>query len=235
MNFPTTTHHRYCQLAISDNPLAPVDSSAPVTPAPTGVATVVASATAATSDLGTVPSAHSNPAPYFVDTGVLFLNTLASTSDYLPITEASYRLLHPASTPVNPYTFITGEDIASDLASTATNSDTNSDSDPPFELITDLSTLTKVYFDIQVLGTATLTFLYSASTSELLKVLVEPTPVEIDWLQWVPLPRSTPAESYFHLLGFDYIEAFAFLHLYPLWIALLYLLVSALFALIRYE
>ena len=194
---------------------------------PTAVAPAVA-------PFDSAPTANPEPVPFVVDTGASFLNTPASISDYLLVTQAPYGLLCPASTPVNPYTLITGEDIASeDIASDLASMD--SDSDSPFELISDLSTLTKVYFDIQVFGTATLTFIYSASTLELLKVLVVPTQVEVDWLHWVPLPRLTPTESCFHLLGFDYIEVFGFLHLYPLWIALLYLSVSALFALIQSE
>jgi len=120
-----------------------------------------------------------------------------------------------ASTQTDPHTLITGEDTAFDLSSPDS---INSDS------VEFASTLIKAYFDTREFGTSTLTFISDT-------VLVEPT--EVGWLHWVPLPMLTPTESYFHLLGFDYIEVFAFLHLYPLWIALLYLSVSASFALIR--
>jgi len=117
----------------------------------------------------------------------------------------------------NPYTLITGEDTATaiDLSSTDTNSvDT-------FEFA---STLTKDHFDIWEFGTATLVFI---SNSELTTILVEPTLDWTDWFDWIPLPRLTPTESYFHIFGLDYLQAFALFHLIPIWIALVSALIRS--------
>jgi len=80
----------------------------------------------------------------------------------------------------------------------------DSDSGPSF----------KVFFDIREFGTTTLTFIYS--NLDLIKVFVSPT--QVDWLHWIPLPRLTPTESYFHLLGLDCFQAFTLFHLLPIWI-----------------
>ena len=159
--------------------------------------------------------------PIVLDTGT----SLARPSDFsLEIAQASYGLIRSpisivskalASTPVDPYALITGED-AIDLSSPDTALNANSDSDTA--TISDLSSFTKVAFDIRDFGTATLTFIYSRSTSELLHIFVDPT--QVDWLHWIPLPRLTPTESYFHICGRDYLQAFALLHLIPIWIAL---------------
>ena len=214
---------------------SPTSTSVATTPVVTPVATVdpaptvVASATTATSD--SVPTLvptfiHPNPVPYLIDTGASYPIAPASTSDFAI---APFGLICSAkvaskaysskrySTPVDPNTSITGEDIIFDLSSP-----------DPFDLVSDLVALGTIEFS--EFGTATLTLIYT-SNSELIQILVEPT--QVDWIHWVPLPRLTPTESYFHLLGFDYTEVFALLHLYPLWIAVLYVLVSSLFALVR--
>jgi len=197
-----------------------VDPTTPSTSvAPTVAATVVAPTTTTLAS-DSVPLA---PAPLpVIDTGASHSVTSSFASDFtLEVSQASYGLIRSAfdtsnsvasdskayskvvSTPVDPYTLITGEDPTFDLSSL----DTTSDSEPSF---------TKVTFDIHDFGTATLTFVYSRSTSELLRVLLEPT--QVDWLHWVPLPRLTPTESYFHIFGCDYPQAFALLHLIPIWI-----------------
>jgi len=181
-------------------------------------ATVNFSATVAPAPASTVVPFISDSVPtallIVLDTGA----SLARPSDFsLEVTQASYGLFRSpisvvskalASTPVDPYALITGED-AIDLSSSdlsALNSD----------LVETASSFVKVHFDIRAFRTATLTFIYSKSTSELLHILVEPT--QIDWLHWVPLPRLTPTESYFHIFGRDYLQAFALLHLIPIWI-----------------
>jgi len=111
------------------------------------------------------------------------------------------------STPVDPYTLITGEDTATvDLS--FPDSDT-------VDTVEFASTL--VYSSFRHFGTATLVFLSDAN-SKLITILVEPT--QVDWLHWIPLPRLTPTESYFHISGLDYLQAFTLLHLIPIWIAL---------------
>ena len=75
-------------------------------------------------------------------------------------------------------------------------------------------------------GTATLVFI-SDSHSDLKSILVEPTFDRFDWLDWIPLPRLTPTESYFHIFGRDYLQAFALLHLIPIWIALVSALIRS--------
>jgi len=184
--------------------------------------TLVASPTVSDS----VPTLHPNLAtlPIVLDTGA----SLARPLDFsLEVTQASYGLFRSplsvvsnfgfkassefASTPTDPYTLITGED-AIDLSCPDIDSvdlscpDIDSDSGPSF---------TKVTFDIREFGTATLTFIYSKSTSELLHIFVDPT--QIDWLHWTPLPRLILPESYFHIFGLDYLQAFTLFHLLPIW------------------
>jgi len=156
------------------------------------------------------------------------VSIIPSRSDFLPVNQAPYGLIQSpisvvskalASTPVDPYTLITGED-AIDLSSSdlfALNSDSDS--------VETVFSFTKVTFDIRQFGTASLTFIYSKSSSELLHIFVDPN--QIDWLHWVPLPRLTPTESYFHICGRDYFQAFALFHLIPIWITLVSALVSA--------
>jgi len=206
---PISTHHRYSQLVIGDDPTTPLSASAHLA----AVASVPTGATASDS----VSSLHPNfTLPIALDTGA----SISKTSDFtLEIAQASYGLIRSAldtsvvskvaSTPTDPYTLITGEDTAIDLSSPDTidfDSDLDSDSGPSF---------TKVSFDIRQFGTASLTFIYSKSTSELLRVFVEPT--QVDWLHWVPLPRLILPESYFHIFGLDYLQAFTLLHLIPIW------------------
>jgi len=218
---PTSIHHRYTRLAIGDilftPPTTSVASTLVAAPTPVASTTTVDSLAAVVdpaplSDL--IPTLHPNLVPIALDTGASI-----SSSDFLPVAQASYGLFRSslsvvsqalASTPVDPYTLITGEDIAFDLSSPDTTVNSNSDSD--------LSSFTKVTFDIKPFGTSTLTFIYSKSTSELLHIFVDPT--QIDWIHWVPLPRLILPESYYHIFGLDYLQAFALFHLIPIWIAL---------------
>jgi len=193
---------------------ATVDLSATVTP------TVVASAPTATtvSDSVPSPSLHPNLNLPTLDTGDS-VSISTSRSDFLPVGTAPYRLIRSstsvvsdskfysafASAPVDPYTLITGED-AIDL------SFPDSDSVDTVEFASTL-----VYSSFCQFGTATLVFLSDAN-SRLITILVEPT--QVDWIHWVPLPRLTPTESYFHIFGRDYLQAFALFHLIPIWIAL---------------
>jgi len=228
---PTISHHRYTQLVIGDDPIAPTPLStsvatATVAPALTvdSLATVVAPTTTLASD--SVPfNPNSFPAPV-IDTGASH-SVISFASDFtLEVSQASYGLFRSstsviskalASTPVDPYTLITGED-AIDLSCPDIDSD--------YIDYSDSGSFTKVALDIRDFGTATLTFIYSKSSSELLHIFVDPN--QIDWLHWVPLPRLTPTESYFHIFGRDYLQAFVLLHLIPIWIALVSALVSAL-------
>jgi len=181
-------------------------------------ATVVASTAAPVSD--SVSSLHPNldpaPLPIVLDTGA----SLACPRP-LEVTQASCGLFRSpisvvskalaSSTPVDPYALITGEDVSVDPIDLS-----HSDSDAT--TISDLSSFTKVTLDVRAFGTATLTFIYSKSSSELLHIFVDP--IQVDWLHWIPLPRLTPTESYFHIFGRDYLQAFALFHLIPIWIAL---------------
>jgi len=221
---PTITHQRLVSLleaAPTDHPLA--SATLPTSVASTVTATVVAPTTTLASDSVLFhPNLALTPTPIVLDTGASY-SRASSASDFLPVGHAAYGLFRPpisdvskalASTPVDPYTRITGEDTATvDLSSPDTvdfDSDSGpSDSEPSF---------TKVSFDIRQFGTASLTFIYSKSSSELLHIFVDPN--QIDWLHWVPLPRLTPTESYFHIFGRDYPQVFALFHLIPIWIAL---------------
>ena len=230
---PINSHHRYTQLIIGDDPIAPttsttsvatatVDPSATVAPTPTVDSVTVATTVVASVSAPTTPIAsdsvlsHPNLVPIVLDTGASFSLT-PFASDFL-LSRVPYGLFRSptsviskalASTPVDPYTLITGED-AIDLSCPDIDSDyIDSDSGPSF---------TKVSFDIREFGTATLTLIYSKSSSELLHIFVDPN--QIDWLHWVPLPRLTPTESYFHICGRDYLQAFVLFHLIPIWIAL---------------
>jgi len=204
-----------------------VDSATVVDTATVGAtATVVAPPTSDSGSPYSVPSLHPNlTLPIVLDTGASFSRT-PFASDFLPVAQAPYGLFWSASAsvassfkvssklaPVDPCTLITGEDasVAVDLSSSdlfALNSDS----------VETASSFTKVHFDIRAFGTANLTFIYSKSTSELLHILVDPT--QIDWIHWIPLPRLILPESYFHIFGLDYLQAFALFHLIPIWIAL---------------
>jgi len=232
------SRHRFDSL-IGDIPTTPTTSviTATVVATPATVAPL-ATVNPLTATSNSVPTLHPKsvlaPTP-FIDTGASFPIT-PFVSDYIPVTQACFGLLRAAPTsdpsvakvPNNPYTLITGEDPADlfDLSSPYSCADS--------DLVEFASTFDSQVLEFREFGTATLIFI-SGPNSDLKTILVEPTLDRFDWLYWVPLPRLTPAESYFHLLGFDYIEVFAFLHLYPLWTALLYLSVFALFALIRSE
>jgi len=218
------SRHRFTTTTlIGDEPPTP-STSVDLTPTVVASATVVTSVpTTTTIASALVPSLHPNLTLPTLDTGDS-VSISPSRSDFLPVAQAHYGLFRSpisvvtkalASTPFDPYTLITGEDVSVDpidLSSPDTALNTNSDSD------SDLSSFTKVTFDIRDFGTATLTFIYSRSTSELLHIFVDPT--QVDWLHWIPLPRLTPTESYFHICGRDYLQAFALFHLIPIWIAL---------------
>jgi len=230
---PTISHHRYTHLVIGDattiNPSTSVAStvnSVPVAPTVVDSAlTVVASASVPTPVSDSVPTLHPNSAlaptlPIVLDTGASY-SRAPSASDFLPVAHAAYGLFRSplsvvsnsdskayskvVSTPVDPYTLITGEDTA-----TVDLSFPDSDLVDTVELASTL-----VYSSFRPFGTATLVFLSDAN-SKLITILVEPT--QVDWLHWIPLPRLTPTESYFHISGLDYFQAFTLLHLIPIWI-----------------
>jgi len=71
--------------------------------------------------------------------------------------------------------------------------------------------------EFQEFGTATLIFISDPHTDRK-TILVEPTLDRFDWLDWIPLPRLILPESYFHIFGLDYLQAFALFHLIPIWI-----------------
>ena len=220
---PTISHHRYTHLVIGDaTTITPTTSVAPTVDSAPVASTVVASASVptATPVSDSVPSSslHPNLNLPTLDTGDS-VSISTSRSDFLPVGTAPYGLIRSstsvvsdsksysafASTPVDPYTLITGED-AIDL------SFPDSDSVDTVEFASTL-----VYSSFRQFGTATLVFLSDAN-SRLITILVEPT--QVDWIHWVPLPRLTPTESYFHIFGRDYLQAFALFHLIPIWIAL---------------
>jgi len=189
------------------------------------LATVVASAPTTTLASDSVPFNPNLDAPLpVIDTGAPHSITSFASEFTLEVSPASYGLIRSstsvvsdsksysafASTPVDPYTLITGEDTI-DL----------SDSDS-VDTVEFASTL--VYSSFRQFGTATLVFLSDAN-SKLITILVEPT--QVDWIHWVPLPRLTPTESYFHICGRDYLQAFALFHLIPIWIALVFALLRS--------
>ena len=233
---PIVSHHRYTHLVIGDATTtttpstsvatATVDPStlvAPTVDSSTATLTVVASASAPTASdsVALTPNLDPAPLPVNIDTGAS--HSVASfASDFLPVAQTPYGLTQSpitvlskalASTPIDPYTLITGEDTATDL------SFPDSDSVDTVEFASTL-----VYSSFRHFGTATLVFLSDAN-SKLITILVEP---QVDWLHWIPLPRLTPTESYFHICGRDYLQAFVLLHLIPIWITLVSALVSAL-------
>jgi len=216
---PATTHHRYSRIVIGDVvigdiPTASSTSVATVNTAPTAPVVASASTPATTSD--SVPTLiHPNPVPYLIDTGASFPIAPTSPSEFAP---APFGLIRSAlsvvsntkiaskaySTPVDPYTLITGED-------TATASSVDPSSPDLFALDSD----SVESFDIWEFGTATLVFI---SNPKLTTILVEPTVDWTDWFDWIPLPRLTPTESYYHIFGLDCSQAFALFHLIPIWI-----------------
>jgi len=218
--------HRYTQLfiGIGVDPTTPLSASAH---SGTTASAAVASVPTATPVSDSV-TLHPNlePLPIVLNTGASFSRTPFRSDFSLEVTQAPYGLFCSASVAsiasvvptsklvasIDPYTLITGEDVSvdpvdlssPDIATIAINSD----SGPSF---------TKVHFDVRQFGTASLTFIFSPNWS-LIKVFV--TPTQVDWIHWVPLPRLTPTESYFHICGHDYLQAFALFHLIPIWIAL---------------
>jgi len=225
---PATTHHRFISLIGAGptvDPLASANPTATVATPRVVASTVDPLATTATTISDSVQPLHPNPAPTLpivLDTGASFSLT-SFKSDFI---QAPFGLIGSASTSVasnfkasskdysnDPYTLITGEDVSVnpiDLSST--------DSDSEFA-----SSIESFY--IWEFGTATLVFI---SNSELTTILVEPTLDWTDWFDWIPLPRLTPTESYYHIFGLNYSQAFALFHLIPIWIALV-------FALLRLE
>jgi len=157
--------------------------------------------------------------PIVLDTGASYSCTPFPSDFALEVTQASYGLFRSpisvvskalASTPVDPYTLITG-DVSVDLSSP----DTIIDSDSGPSVVIDSDSFAKVHFDIREFGTASLTFIFSRNL-DLIKVFV--TPTQVDWIHWVPLPRLILPESYFHIFGLDYLQAFTLFHLIPIWI-----------------
>jgi len=214
---PPTAHRSL--LAIGDIPTAPtisvvsatVDSTAA---APTVVAsatpTVVASATTVTSDLvPTHPNLDLASLPIVLDTGASF-PIAPAVSDYLSVSPAPSSKTTLSN---DPYTLITGGDTDTTTSDLSSPDPTNSNLDSCFallsvsELVSHLQSSHRLHSE--VFGTATLTFVYSGFNT-LVHIWVEP--IDLDWIHWVPLPRLVSTESYFHLLGFDYTEVFAFLH-----------------------
>jgi len=232
------SRHRFTTTTlIGDKPTTPSTSVASTVDTITTASAAVDSVSTATPTSDSVPSnPNLDPAPTLptlpivVDTGASY-SRAPSVSDYLPVGHASYGLFRSpisvvskalASNPIDPYTLITGEDVSvvdllsPDISTIIIDSDSGPFSGPSF---------TKVHFDVRQFGTASLTFIFSPNWS-LIKVFV--TPTQVDWTHWVPLPRLTPTESYFHIFGRDYLQAFVLLHLIPIWITLVSALVSAL-------
>jgi len=241
----TTTHHRFVSLIGADPTIDTLASA--TTTATTAAPTVVASVTTATSDSvpTTVPTSdptfvptfiHPNPLPYLIDTGASYPIAPASTSDFAPfgLIRSTTSIAYSTKTskvsskvssrpPVDPYTLITGEDTAIDLSS-PDPFDSNSDSDP-FDSDSEIASAFEV-LEVREFGTATLIFILYPHSELKPTVLLEPIFDRFDWLDWVPLPRLTPIESYFHIFGCDYLQAFALFHLIPIWIALVSLIRS---------
>jgi len=223
---PTISHHRYTQLVIGDVPITPTPLSASAhstatvdsaTVAPTSTITVNSLATVIASVPTAVPTSDSVALPIVFDAGAPYPRTPFASDFALKVTQAPYGLIRSAlsvaskahtsklaSTPVDPYTLITGEDVSVSF-----------DSDP-IDLSSTDPTLASNSVEPFEFGTAILTFIYYKSTSELLHIFVEPT--QIDWLHWVPLPRLILPESYYHIFGLDYLQAFTLFHLIPIWI-----------------
>jgi len=154
--------------------------------------------------LATVAAATLVPTPLF-DTGASLSVCYPLSVLLLSVDQVSYGLnKSPLESSISdPYTLITGEADPFDL------------SFPDYSEVT---------FTFQEFGTATLVYIYSRSTLELLNILVEPTlDTVVDWLHWRPLPRLTPTGTYFHICGLDYLQVFTLLHLVwiPLVLALL--------------
>jgi len=224
------SRHRFTTTAVIGDLHSPTPTTLVASTLVAAAPTLVASTTTVDSLAAVVdpaPASASVPTilPIVLDTGATFSRTpfpsdfcVAQASYGLfrsPISVVSKALTFKASSEfastVDPYTLITGEDVsvAVDLSSLdlfALNSDS----------VETASSFAKVHFDIRAFGTATLTFIYSKSTSELLHIFVDPT--QVDWLHWTPLPRLILPESNFHIFGLDYLQAFTLFHLIPIWI-----------------
>jgi len=226
----TTNHQRYTQLVLGADPTT-LTATTSVATAPTVdiASTVVASAT------DSVPLLHLNSAlapthPNNVsDTGASF-SIIPSRSDFIAVSQAPYGLIRSAtsvaSKATTPYTLITGEGVSVnpdpvDPSSTDTDSvDTSVDTfDSKFATAFEV-------LEFQEFGTATLIFISNPHLA-LESILVEPTLDWTDWFDWIPLPRLTPTDSYFHIFGRDYLQAFALFHLIPIWIALVSALIRS--------
>jgi len=216
------SHHRHrLDTLIGDAPTT-------FTPPSTSVASTLVASTV--DSLATVvasgPTASAS-VPVALDTGASLAPAPFASDFALEIAQASYGLIRSAfdtsvasnskvysefaSTPVDPNTLITGEDaVAFDLSSPDATADTIIDSD-----FIDSNSFAKVHFGVREFGTASLTFIFSPNLT-LIKVFL--TPTQVDWLHWIPLPRLILPESYFHIFGLDYLQAFALLHLIPIWI-----------------
>jgi len=160
--------------------------------------------------------------PIVLDTGASYSRTPSALDFALEVTQAPYGFIRSAfdtsvassskvaSTPIDPYTLITGEDTV-DLLSTDTDS---------VDTSVDISKFASAFevLEVREFGTATLIFISYPYLELKPTVLLEPIFDRFDWLDWVPLPRLTPTESYFHIFGRDYSQAFALFHLIPIWI-----------------
>jgi len=214
---PLSRHRFDTLIGIGDIPNTTTPSVVPATVGPVVAPTVVASATAPTAS-NSVPIL-----PIVLDTGASF-SIIPFALDF---TSAPYGLIQPSASVVSnskvasntaskaasialndPYTLITGEDVSVDPVDL---SSTDSDS-VEFELASTFDS-----FEFQEFGTATLIFI-SGPNLDLINILVKPNLGRFDWLHWIPLPRLILPESYFHIYGLDYLQAFALFHLIPIWI-----------------
>jgi len=176
---PTITHQRIVSL------IGTFDTLASATTTSVDPSATVAPTTTLPSD--SVPfNPNLDPAPLLpvIDTGAPHHSVTSFASDFaLEVSQASYGLIRSAASVAygyssksssrstlsnDPYTLITGEDTIVDLSSPDTV-DFDSDSGPTF---------TKVSFDIKQFGTASLTFIYSKSSSELLHIFVDPNQID---------------------------------------------------------
>jgi len=108
----------------------------------------------------------------------------------------------------DPYTLITGEDTTSSVdLSSSDLFDSDSEIASAFEVL-----------EVREFRTATLIFISYPHSELKPTILLEPIFDHFDWLDWVPLPRLILPESYFHIFGLDYLQAFALCHLFPIWI-----------------
>jgi len=109
------SRHRFTTTALIGDLHSPTPSTSVAVDTVTVATTIVASATASDS----VPSLHPNLTLPTLDTGDS-VSISPSRSDFLPVAQAHYGLIRSAlsvaskaaSTPVDPYTLITGEDVS---------------------------------------------------------------------------------------------------------------------------